>query len=423
MKTNGTSESFNITLDGETEITVFFTRKKGVKNINLYVRSGRVYITAPYRAKKEDAEGFALRKRAWLIKHLKAFFEKERYAPDYSDGGKIRIFGKDYTVAEKYGKKQKITIDQDILLYETPFVNRFGNGNRMKENGNAANDNYCGKGGGERAEVNYYKKENCERADINHYDKERGNAANDNYCGKENGERAEVNYYAKENCGRTDINHYDKERGNAANDNYCGKESGERTEVNCYAKESCGMTDINHYDKESGNAANAANDNYCGKWGGERAAVNYYAKENGERGDIKRYAKENCKTVCDSSDSPENPADTLRFEEKRRIFFEKFLISTLKKELSGRIPLWENRTGLKCSAWSVTRMKSRWGSCSLKTKKIRFSLLLAEKPLECLDYVVVHELTHLLTRYHDKKFYGYLKGFFPEYEKAEKLLK
>ena len=58
-------------------------------------------------------------------------------------------------------------------------------------------------------------------------------------------------------------------------------------------------------------------------------------------------------------------------------------------------------------------MRTRWGTCNVKTKKLWFSVQLAQKPPECLDYVIVHELAHLLERGHNKRFYALLDQFMP----------
>lgn len=94
------------------------------------------------------------------------------------------------------------------------------------------------------------------------------------------------------------------------------------------------------------------------------------------------------------------------------------LLDVINEKLAYRV----NRTGLIPSQITIRNMKTRWGTCNVKTRKICFSLQLAKKSPFCIDYVVTHELGHLINRYHDKRFYNYLTNNFPDYKKAKELL-
>ena len=98
-----------------------------------------------------------------------------------------------------------------------------------------------------------------------------------------------------------------------------------------------------------------------------------------------------------------------------KITLERVIVDSLKK--------WNTLTGLDCSDITLKDMKSRWGSCNVVTKKIAFSLRLLSQKRECIDYVVLHELTHTIYRNHDKNFYGYIARFMPAYKSASKDLK
>jgi predicted metal-dependent hydrolase len=103
----------------------------------------------------------------------------------------------------------------------------------------------------------------------------------------------------------------------------------------------------------------------------------------------------------------------------------KILEARYRAELNAALPAllakWEPRLGVKSSGVSFRRMKTRWGSCSVKTDEIRLNLSLAERPPECLEYVLVHELTHLLEPSHNARFKSLLEGFYPGWKtvKAE----
>ena len=94
----------------------------------------------------------------------------------------------------------------------------------------------------------------------------------------------------------------------------------------------------------------------------------------------------------------------------------------LKEKLEVLIPKWEAITGLKCSSWQVRNMKTRWGSCNTKTKKININLQLVHKPEKCLEYVILHELAHIKVPNHSKQFYDIIEAYMPDYKATKKLL-
>ncbi len=95
----------------------------------------------------------------------------------------------------------------------------------------------------------------------------------------------------------------------------------------------------------------------------------------------------------------------------------------LSEEISKRIPLWEQRIGVKVSHWEVKSLKSRWGSCTPATKRIRFAQNLVMYPVECLDMVIAHELCHIRVSGHQQDFYALLGSVCPDWKKADALLK
>lgn len=80
-------------------------------------------------------------------------------------------------------------------------------------------------------------------------------------------------------------------------------------------------------------------------------------------------------------------------------------------------------SGISANGWKTRNMKSRWGSCNTKTKEITINLWLTEKPIECLQAVVYHELAHIKVHGHNKEFYTLLEKICPFYKEAEKMLK
>ena len=69
---------------------------------------------------------------------------------------------------------------------------------------------------------------------------------------------------------------------------------------------------------------------------------------------------------------------------------------------------WEEKIGVTPNSWGVKNMKTKWGSFNAQVKRIWLNLEFAKKPLECLEYRLVHELIHLLERRHNERFKAYL---------------
>ena len=97
-----------------------------------------------------------------------------------------------------------------------------------------------------------------------------------------------------------------------------------------------------------------------------------------------------------------------------------------KKKLSEVLPQviqkCERITGLHALEWKLRDMKTRWGSCNIQKKRIWLNIQLAAYPQECLEYVVIHELVHLLVPGHGKEFWAYMDRFFPEWKRVRKEL-
>jgi len=108
--------------------------------------------------------------------------------------------------------------------------------------------------------------------------------------------------------------------------------------------------------------------------------------------------------------------------DKRERFLYEWYRSEIKKIIPGLIKRWEPVIGKKVLEWRIRRMKSRWGSCNIKEKRIWLNLELIKKPPECIEYVLVHEMVHLLERYHNKNFYCYMDQFLPQWKTYRKLL-
>lgn len=77
---------------------------------------------------------------------------------------------------------------------------------------------------------------------------------------------------------------------------------------------------------------------------------------------------------------------------------------------------WERRLGVHVEHVFIQRMKTRWGSCNPASHAIRLNTDLAKKPRECLEYILVHELVHLLEPTHNSRFVARMDQFLPGWE-------
>jgi len=88
----------------------------------------------------------------------------------------------------------------------------------------------------------------------------------------------------------------------------------------------------------------------------------------------------------------------------------------IRAALPPLISKWEPLLGVKVERCFVQRMKTRWGSCNPSTRSIRLNTDLAKKPEECLEYIVVHEMVHLLEPTHSPRFLALMDRFLPRWQ-------
>jgi predicted metal-dependent hydrolase len=101
--------------------------------------------------------------------------------------------------------------------------------------------------------------------------------------------------------------------------------------------------------------------------------------------------------------------------EKREAIVSAWYRDQIKVAMAPLIAKWEPVLGVKAENVYVRRMKTRWGSCTPRRRSIRLNSELAKKPRECLEYVVVHELVHLLESSHNHKFVALMDKFMPQW--------
>ncbi len=94
----------------------------------------------------------------------------------------------------------------------------------------------------------------------------------------------------------------------------------------------------------------------------------------------------------------------------------------LKSEIERLLPKWESITGLHCMSWQTKYMITKWGTCNIEKKKLWFNLQLAQKPIKCLEYIILHELNHLRVRHHNSDFVAYMDLYMPNWREIKQEL-
>lgn len=100
----------------------------------------------------------------------------------------------------------------------------------------------------------------------------------------------------------------------------------------------------------------------------------------------------------------------------RRTVVNEWYRRRLKKNIAELAEHWTEKMGVQVSFWGVKQMKTKWGSCNIEEKRIWLNLELAKKPLQCLEYVLVHELVHLLERHHNDRFHALMNLYLPQWK-------
>lgn len=102
-------------------------------------------------------------------------------------------------------------------------------------------------------------------------------------------------------------------------------------------------------------------------------------------------------------------------EEKKHTIIEEWYRDQIKQAVPELVAKWELRAGVTVARFFVQKMKTKWGSCNHRCRTIRLNTDLAKKPLECLEYIVVHEITHLLEPTHNVRFVSLMDQFMPKW--------
>jgi predicted metal-dependent hydrolase len=100
---------------------------------------------------------------------------------------------------------------------------------------------------------------------------------------------------------------------------------------------------------------------------------------------------------------------------RRREVLDRWHRQRLREVIPGVLADWEAKVGVSVPGWSIRRMKTKWGSCNRETGHIRFNVELAKRHPESLEYIAVHEMTHLVERGHGERFTRLMDRSMPDW--------
>ena len=105
---------------------------------------------------------------------------------------------------------------------------------------------------------------------------------------------------------------------------------------------------------------------------------------------------------------------------KKQAFLDKWYRDILKETAPGIIKKWEKRMGLEVEKLYVRKMKSHWGSCNCEKRTLRLNSELVKRGPECLEYVIIHEMLHIIEKGHNRIFYRLLNQYMPAWKEIRK---
>lgn len=107
------------------------------------------------------------------------------------------------------------------------------------------------------------------------------------------------------------------------------------------------------------------------------------------------------------------PSDTDR--DGREQVLERWYRCQLRARIPALLSKWEGVIGVEVADYRVRKMKTRWGSCNAEARRVWLNLELMKKPPRCLEYILVHEMVHLLERHHNNRFRALMDQYMPDW--------
>ena len=107
---------------------------------------------------------------------------------------------------------------------------------------------------------------------------------------------------------------------------------------------------------------------------------------------------------------------------ERQHVLQRWYRARLRELVPPLLAKWEAILGIHVAGWGIKKMKTKWGACTVEAQRIWLNLELAKKPVQCLEYVIVHELTHLVERHHNERFVSLMDGYLPSWRNVRDIL-
>lgn len=101
--------------------------------------------------------------------------------------------------------------------------------------------------------------------------------------------------------------------------------------------------------------------------------------------------------------------------EKRQQVLQQWYRKEIKSLIPPMLNKWQPLLNVEVTEWGVKKMKTKWGSCNTSERRIWINLELIKKPIRCLEYIIVHELVHLLEKHHNTRFKAHMDNFMPQW--------
>lgn len=106
-------------------------------------------------------------------------------------------------------------------------------------------------------------------------------------------------------------------------------------------------------------------------------------------------------------------------KEKKKQLLEEWYRERLRETASEIVEHWEKKMKVKVGELGIRKMRTKWGTCNEEAKRIWLNLELAKKPIECIEYIVVHEMVHFKERNHNDRFVAFMNNYLPEWKQLK----
>ena len=107
---------------------------------------------------------------------------------------------------------------------------------------------------------------------------------------------------------------------------------------------------------------------------------------------------------------------------QREAVLQRWQREQLKALVPPLLEQWQSAIDVQVADWGIKKMKTKWGSCNPSSWRVWFNLELAKRPVQCLEYILVHELVHLLERHHNERFTALMETHLPQWRQYRQML-